>query len=155
MTARGNLLYNSLSDSLNITYDALVAFPVQFLLKFIEIWRMERRCHFLHNSLLDALKYDLWRVGAISFIFPCQIHWDKAYGGCRCRFLYNSASNSWKYGVWWVDAISLTIPYSIHWNMTYEAEVPFPFTMKYDLWRVGAISSIIPYQIYWNMTYGG
>ena len=79
MAAMGNFHYNSLSKSLkydlwllwaisfttpyqnhwNMTCDCNGLFPLQFLIKIIEIRRMTYRGHCLYNSLAKSLRYDV------------------------------------------------------------------------------------------------
>ena len=114
MVVMGHFHYNSLSKSLkydlwklwansitipyhnhwNMSYDSYGPFPLQFLIKIIEIWRMTARGnpyqnhrnmtydyqgHFLYNFLSKASKHDLWMLGVISITFPHQNHWNIAY----------------------------------------------------------------------------
>ena len=66
----------------NMTYHCKGQFPLQFLIKSIEIlamtakgfakineiwWHLTARGHFIYNSLWTSLKYDLWMLGAISY----------------------------------------------------------------------------------------
>ena len=237
MTAMGHFLYNSLSKSLkydlwqlwaisitipyrnhwNITYDCYGPFPLQFLIKIIEIWPMTALGNFHYNSLSQPLKYDLWQLWAISFTIPHQNHWNMtnvSYGPFPLQFLikimeiwpmiamgnflynslskslkydlrqrwghfhYNSSSKSVKYDLWLLWAISFTIPRQNHSNVTFESYGPFQLkvliktieiwamtpignflynslskSLKYDLWQLLAISITIPYQNHWNMTY--
>ena len=89
-TARVNFLYPSFSKSLrydvwllwaisltipyqnhwNMIYDCCESFPVQLLIKSIEIWHLTTRDNFLYISLSKSLKDDLWLLGAISFTIP-------------------------------------------------------------------------------------
>ena len=176
MTARGRFLYNSWSKSMeyetwlrraisftipsqnhwNLSYDCYGPFPLQFLIKIIEIWPMTAMGNFHYNSLSKSLKYDLWLLWAISFTIPYQNHWNMTYDS---------------YG-----AISITIPYQNHRNMTYDCYEPFPLqflikiieiwpmtamghfhynslskSLKYDLWLLWAIFFTSPYQNQWNM----
>jgi len=103
LAAMGHLHYNSLSKSLkydlwllwaisftipyknhgNITYDSYGWFPVQFLIKIIEIWPMAAMGNFHYNSLSKSMKYDLWLLWVISFTIPYQHHWNmtcESYG---------------------------------------------------------------------------
>ena len=135
----GHFNYNSLSQSLkyelwqlwaisctisyqnhwNMTYGSYGQFPLQFLIKIIEIWPMTAMGNFLYNSLSKSLKCDLWLLWAISFTTPYQNHWNMtcvSYGPfqlqllisivelwamtARGHFLYNSLSKSLKYDRW-------------------------------------------------------
>ena len=98
MAAKGHFLHNSISKSLkcdlwklwaisitspyqnhwNINYDG--QFPLQFLIKIIEIWPMTAMGNFHYNSLSKSLKYDLWQLWAISVTIPLQKHWNMTYG---------------------------------------------------------------------------
>ena len=99
MTAICNFHYNSLSKSLEYDLWQLwaihftiphqhhwdlncdsYAFPLQSLIKSIEIWPMAAMGHFLHNSLSKSLKYDIWQLWAISMTMPYQNHWNITYG---------------------------------------------------------------------------
>ena len=142
-----------------MTYGSYGPFPLQFLIKIIEIWPMTAMGHFHYNSLSKSLKYDLWLLWAISFTIPYQNHWNMTYDS---------------YGV-----ISITIPYQNHWNMTYGCYGQFPLqflikiiemwpvkamghfnykslskSLKCEIWHLWAISFTIPYPNHWNMTYG-
>ena len=75
LVARGNFLYNSLPKSLkydlwllraisfttpyqnhwNMTCDCYGLFPLQFLIKIIEIWPVTARDHFLNHSFSKSL----------------------------------------------------------------------------------------------------
>ena len=55
-------------------------FPLEFLIKIIEIWPMTALGNFLYSSLSKSLKYDLWQL------------WG--------HFHYNSLSKSLKYDIW-------------------------------------------------------
>ena len=99
MAAMGHFLYNSLYKSLiydlwqlraisfqflikiiqNLTCGSYGPFPLQFLIKIIEIWPRTATCNFLYNSLSKSLKYDLWQLWAISITIPYQNHWNMAY----------------------------------------------------------------------------
>ena len=88
--AMGHFNYNSLSKSWkydlwllwaisitipyqnhwNMTYDYYEPFSVQFLIKIIERWPVKAIGHFNYNSLATSLKYDLWRLWAISITIP-------------------------------------------------------------------------------------
>ena len=102
----------------NMTYGWQRAFPLHFLIKFIEIWSMNNmwrfplqfhirfteissmtsRCHFLYKSLSYVFKHDVS---------------DRSY------FLYTSLSNSSKYGIWTTCFIFFTIPFKIEiWPLT-------------------------------------
>ena len=155
----GNVLYNSLSKSMKydlwllgavsfitpyqnhckMTYDSYRQFPLQFLININEIWPMTAIGHFLYNPLSTSLKYDLWKLWAISITTPYHNHWNMSYdsyGRFPVQFLikiieiwpmaamgnfhYNSLSKSLKYEVWLLWAISFTSPYQNHWNMSYE-----------------------------------
>ena len=138
MTARGHFLYNSISKSLksdlwllgtisfailyqhhwNVTYDWEGPFPLQFLIKIIDIWPITARGHFLYNSLSKSWKYDVWLLGAISTTIP---YWSIEVWPMtgRGHFLYNSLSKSLKYDLSLLGAISITIPYQNYWHMTY------------------------------------
>ena len=100
MTAMGHFLHNSLSKSFkcdlwklwaisitipyhnhwNMTYDSYGPFPLQFLIKIIEIWPMAAMGHFHYNSVSKSLKYELWHLWAISFTNPYPNHWNMTYG---------------------------------------------------------------------------
>jgi len=95
----GHFNYNSLSQSLNYELWQLGAisftipyrnhwnmtdgsdgpFPLQFLIKIIEMWPMTAKGNFLYNSLSKSLKYDLWQLWAISITIPYQNHWNMTY----------------------------------------------------------------------------
>ena len=99
MTAMGNFHYNSLLKSSeydlwqlwaisitiphknhrNMTYDSYDPFPLQFLIKIIEIWPMTTMGHSLYNSLSKSLKDDLWQLWVISNTIPYQNHWNMTY----------------------------------------------------------------------------
>ena len=86
--AMGHFNYNSLSQSLKyelwqlwaisftipyqihwyMTYGSYGPFPLQLLIKIIEIWPMTTMGHSLYNSLSKSLKYDLWQLWAIVVI---------------------------------------------------------------------------------------
>jgi hypothetical protein len=139
MAAMSNFHYNSLSKSLkydlwllwaisfttpyqnhwNMTCDCYGLFPLQFLIKIIEIWPVKAMGHFNYNSLSQSLKYELWQLGAISFTIPYQNHWNMTDGSdgpfplqflikiieiwpmtAMGNFLYNSLSKSLKYDLW-------------------------------------------------------
>ena len=99
MTARGRFLYNSLSKSLQdylwllgainmnydsyepfplqflikiieISYDSYGQFPLQFLIKIIEIWHVKAMGQFNYNSVSQSLKYELWQLWTISITIP-------------------------------------------------------------------------------------
>ena len=83
----GHFLYNSISKSLkydtwllwaisittpyqnhwNLTYGCSGLFPIQFLIKIIEIWHLAARGNFHYNSLSKSLKRCIWLLWAISF----------------------------------------------------------------------------------------
>ena len=88
-TAMSHLLYSSSSKSMkcdtwllvaisftipyqnhwNMTYDCYVPFPLQSVIKIIEIWPMTAMGNFLYNSLTKSLKYDTWLLGTIFMIY--------------------------------------------------------------------------------------
>ena len=132
--------------------------------------------HFLYNPLSTSLKYDLWKLWAISITIPYHNHWNMSYDSygrfprlliniieiwpmaAMSNFQYNSLSKSLKYDLWLLWAISFTTPYQNHWNMTYDSYVNFHYNalskpLKYDLWLLWAISITIPYHNHRNMTY--
>ena len=164
----GHFLYNSLSKSLkydtwllgaisitspyqnhwNMTYKCSGQFPVQFLIKIIEIWHLAARGNFHYNSLSKSLKYDLWPLQAISCKILYQINevWDLA---AKDNFFYNSLSKSLTYDLWLQWAISFRIPYQINeiWELAAKGNFlynPLPTSLKYDLWLLWAISFTIP-----------
>ena len=61
-----------------IVYDCYDPFPLQFLIKVIEICHLAARGNFLYNSLSKSLKYGLWLLWRISFTIPYQNHWTMA-----------------------------------------------------------------------------
>ena len=143
-----------------MTYGSYGQFPIQFLIKIIEIWPMTAMGHFLYNSLSKSLIYDLWLPRAISFTLPYQNHWNvtcESYGPFQLQFLitiieiwamttmghflYNSLSNSLKYDLRLLGAILFTVPYQNHWNMIYGCYGQFPlqFLIKVsETWLVTA-----------------
>ena len=177
MTAMDDFLYNSLSKSMkydlwllgavsfttpyqnalqddlwllgaiNMSYDSYGPFPLQLLIKIIEIWPMTAIGNFHYNSLSKSMKYDLWLLWVISFTIPYQHHWNmtcESYGPFQLQFLItiieiwamtamgdflDFLSKSLKYDLWQLWAISITIPYQNHWNMTYDCYGPFPLQL--------------------------
>ena len=145
-----------------MSYDCYGRFPLQFLIKIIEIWPMTAMGNFHYNSLSKSLKYDLWLLWAISFTTPYQNPWNMT---CDCNelfplqflikiiemwpvkamghFNYRSLSKSLKCEIWHLWAIAtcsfLSIPYQNH--------------SKFDVWQLWTISITIPYQNHWDMTY--
>ena len=142
MTAMGNVLYNSLSESMK--YDLWLLGAVSFTTPYQNhckmtygcqgqlIWAMTAMGHFLYNSLSKSSKYDLWRLWTISITIHYQNHWNMTYDCCepfpvhlliksieiwrlttRDNFLYISLSKSLKYNLWLSWAISYTIPYQM------------------------------------------
>ena len=67
MTARGLFLMHS---PRNVIYDCLGPFPLQLLIKIIEIWPMTAIGNFNYNSLSKSMKYELWLLWVISFTPP-------------------------------------------------------------------------------------
>ena len=55
---------------IEICYDCYEPFPLQFLIKIIDIWPMTAMGHFHYNSSSKPLKYDLWQLWVISIIIP-------------------------------------------------------------------------------------
>ena len=173
MTAKGHFLYNSLSKSWkydlwllgtisfailyqhhwNVTYDWEGPFPLQFLIKIIDIWPMAAMIHFHYNSLLKSLKSELWLLWAISFTIPYQNHWNITYDcnwqlpvqfliqideiwlmTARGRFLYNSLSKSLQDDLWLLEPI----------NMSYDSYGPFPLQLLIkiiEIWPMTAIGN--------------
>ena len=158
-----------------MTYDSYRQFPLQFLIKINEIWPMTAMGHFLYNPLSTSLKYDLWKLWAISITIPYHNHWNMSYDsyGWFPRFLIKIIE------IWPMAAMgnSITIPYQNHWNMTYDCYGSFPLqflikiieiwpmtatchlpcnslskSLKYDQWLLRAISFAIPSHTHWNMT---
>ena len=129
LTARSHFRYNSLpklskydlwllgaisftipyQNHWNMTNDSYGQFPLQFLIKIIEIWPMTAIGHFLYNSLSKSLQDYLWLLGAINMSydsygpFPLQFLikiieiWPMTAMG---NFHYNSLSKSLKYDLW-------------------------------------------------------
>ena len=50
----------SINETSHMTHDCYGPFPLQFLIKIIEIWPIAAMGHFLYNSLSKSLKYDRW-----------------------------------------------------------------------------------------------
>ena len=75
LTARGHLLYNSLSNLLKDDLWLLGVISFTILYQMIEMWPMAAMTHFLYNSLSKSLKYDLWLLWAISFTTTYQNQW--------------------------------------------------------------------------------
>ena len=141
MTAKGNFLYNSLSNTWNMTYDCFGSFPLQSLINIIEIWHLTARGNLLYNSLSKSLKYDLWLRWAISFSIPYQINeiWDLV---AKIHFLYDSLPIALKYDLWLLWAISFTIPYQNHWNLAYDSYGQFPLQFlitTIEIWPMTAM----------------
>jgi len=180
-----------------MTYDSYRQFPLQFLININEIWPMTAIGHFLYNPLSTSLKYDLWKLWAISITTPYHNHWNMSYdsyGRFPVQFLikiieiwpmaamgnfhYNSLSKSLKYDLWLLWAISFTTPYQNHWNVTYDCYGQFPLqllikiiemwpvtamgyflynslskSLKYGLCKLWAISITTPYLNRWTMSY--
>ena len=128
--AKDNLLTYSLSESLkydlwllgaiffiipyqnhwNMTYDWLRQFPLQFLIKIIEIYLVTARDHLLDNSLSKSLKYDLWLLEAIGLTIPHQNNWNMTYdcsGPFPLLFLIKSTE------IWTVKAWGHFLEYSV------------------------------------------
>ena len=191
LAAMGHLHYNSLSKSLkydlwllwaisftipyknhgNITYDSYGRFPLQFLIKIIEIWLMIAMGHFLYNSLLKSLKYYLWQLWMISITIPYQNRWNMTYccyGSFPLQFLitiieiwsmaamgnwhYKSLSKSLKYELWHLWAISFTIPFRNHWIwpmavMDHVHYSSLSISSVYYLWQLWAIPSPLQFLI--------
>ena len=152
-TAKSNFLHSSLSKSLkdNLwllgaissttpyqnhwkTYDCYRSFPIQFLVKIIEIWHWTDRGSFVYISFSKSLKYDVWLLWAICLQFLININ-EIWYLAARGNFLYNSVSKSLTYYLWLIWVISFTIPYRNHWNVIYDCLGQF----------------LSPYQNHWNM----
>ena len=120
----------------NMTYDCYGPFPLQFLIKIIEILPMTAMGNFHYKSLSKSLKYDPWLLWAIFLYNSLWNMTPDSYGPFPLQFLIkiieispmtamgnflcNSLSNSLKYATWQLEAISFTIPYQNHWNMTYD-----------------------------------
>ena len=64
----------------NMIYDCYDPFPLQFLIKVVEIGHLAARGNFLYNSLAKSLKYDIWLLWPISFTIPYQNHWNMTPG---------------------------------------------------------------------------
>ena len=122
-------------------------FPLQCLIRFIEISSMTYGCHFLYNSLSHLFKYNIHRVDSISSTIPYQLHWSMAYEQHvafslqflirfieiwpmphRCPFVQNFLSHSLNYDKRWIEGIPSTSPYEVHGNMRYEVQVIFSST---------------------------
>ena len=138
---------------------------------------MTVRRHVLYNSLSKSLKYDLWRLGAISFTIPYRNHWNMTCNSkvtfawqvlikiieiwpmtARSHFLYNSSFKSLKYDIWVLGATPSQFLIKIIeiWPMTAMGHFLYNSlskSLKYDLWLWWAISFRIPYQSHWNITY--
>ena len=161
-----------------MTSDCYGQFPLEFLIKIIEIWPMTALGHFLYDSLSNVLKYDTWLLGAISNTTPYQNHWNMTYG-CYRPFPVKFFIKSMRYETWLLRTISFTTPYQNPCNMTYDCSGPLPIqflikcieiwdlvargnflynslskSLKYDLWLLRAISFTTPYQNHWNITHG-
>ena len=57
----------------NMTYDCCEPFPVQLLIKSIEIWHLTTRDNFLYISLSKSLKSNIWLSWAISCTIRYQM----------------------------------------------------------------------------------
>ena len=121
----------------NMTYGCYGQFPLQFLIKIIEMWPVKAMGHFNYKSLSKSLKCEIWHLWAISFAIPYPNHWNMTYGSygafplqfriniidiwpmtATCNFLSIHYQNHSKFDLWQLWTIFITIPYQNHWNMT-------------------------------------